>query len=130
MPRIHFIAMITIMFLGGYTNNNAMAVGLRGHNNNGNDDDLGEADDYYESGCPLDTPAMGSHCESSSYGEEDDDEGTPDLCYFNFVKTPGPSPEEDNFVPSIACSCNDGRWQCNVAPEYLQALTEATFGLH
>ncbi|KAG7337176.1 hypothetical protein IV203_017379 [Nitzschia inconspicua] len=117
--------MITIMFLGVYTNT-AMAVGLRGH---GIDDDLGEADDDYESGCPSDTPATGSHCESSSYGEEDDDECT-DLCYFNFVKTPGPSPEEDNFVPSIACSRNDGRWQCNVAPEYLQALTEATFGLH
>ncbi|KAG7369392.1 hypothetical protein IV203_032135 [Nitzschia inconspicua] len=78
----------------------------------------------------LKTPATGSICESSDYGEDDDEDS--DLCYFNFVKTPGPSPEENNFVPSIACSCsnNDGRWQCNVAPEYLQALTEASFGLH
>ncbi|KAG7346119.1 hypothetical protein IV203_005187 [Nitzschia inconspicua] len=119
MPRIHFIAMITIMFLGVYTNT-AMA-GLRGHRN----EDLVEQEDDYEFGCPLDTPATGSSCESSSYDVEESN-----FCYFNFVKTPGPSPEENNFVPSIACSCNDDRWECNVAPEYLQALTEATFGLH
>ncbi|KAG7346122.1 hypothetical protein IV203_005190 [Nitzschia inconspicua] len=124
MPRIHFIAMIAIMFLGVYTNA-AMAtgvVGLRG----GQGNDLEEADEY-EIGCPLDIPATGSSCESSRYEDEEIEES--ELCYFNFVKTPGPSHEENNFVPSIACSCNDDRWECNVAPEYLKALAEATFGL-
>ncbi|KAG7369393.1 hypothetical protein IV203_032136 [Nitzschia inconspicua] len=113
--------MTTINFLVVYTST-SMAVGLRGH---GNDDFVLQEPDDYESRCPLETPATGSICESNIYGGENSD-----LCYFNFVKTPGPSTEENNFVPSIACSCNndDRRWQCNVASEYLQALTEATFG--
>jgi hypothetical protein len=68
--------------------------------------------------CPTETPRNGSPCQLP---EEET------VCYFNFVKTPGPSPEENNFVPSISCSCSlEQQWECTVAPEYLKALVHAT----
>lgn len=91
---------------------------------------MAEADDF-EFECPLVLPIPGSSCESIEYeddGEEYEDDEDEDVCYFNFVKTPGPSPEENDFVPSIACSCNDDRWKCGIAPEYLRALAAATSG--
>jgi hypothetical protein len=71
--------------------------------------------------CPTETPAMGTKCQVVN----DDESAT---CYFNFVKTPGPSPDLNNFVPSISCSCRNEHWECGVAPEYLKALVEASSG--
>jgi hypothetical protein len=113
MPRIHFIAMIALIFLGISTN--TAAAGIRGQI---------ELLEDYKLECPLEIPANGSDCESV----EEEKDGKPEACYFNFVKTPGPSPEENNFVPSIACSCNDDTWVCGVAPEYLKALSQAMSG--
>jgi hypothetical protein len=67
--------------------------------------------------CPTETPRNGSHCNVP----------VEITCYFNFVKSPGTSPNESNFVPSISCSCSlEGQWECTVAPEYLMALVYAT----
>ena len=70
--------------------------------------------------CPTDAPLSGSECQPPA-------DGTP--CFFNFVKTPGPSPEENNFVPSISCTCgSESQWECGVAPEYIKALTQSISG--
>jgi hypothetical protein len=71
--------------------------------------------------CPTETPAIGSRCQVA-----DEDESP--TCYFSFVKTPGPSQDINNFVPSISCSCPNSHWDCGIAPEYLKALVEAASG--
>jgi hypothetical protein len=108
---VQFIAAIAIIF-SGLTTKTADAL-LRG----------GYASVQTSRGfeCPTETPAIGSTCHSV-----DEDESP--TCYFNFVKTPGPSPDESNFLPSISCSCRNVQWECDIAPEYLKALVETASG--
>jgi hypothetical protein len=108
--RIHFIEIVAIIFFAISTNK--ADASLRG---------LPTVEAFPRFECPTETPAIGTSCQ---FG--DDDESA--TCYFNFVKTPGPSPELNNFVPSISCSCRNEHWECGVAPEYLKALVEAASG--
>jgi hypothetical protein len=108
---VQFIAAFAIIFSGLTTN--IADASLRGR------DTSMQTPRRFE--CPTETPAIGSTCQSV----EEDESPT---CYFNFVKTPGPSPDISNFLPSISCSCRNVQWECDIAPEYLKALVEAASG--
>jgi hypothetical protein len=108
---VQFIAALAIIFSGLTSTTDAS---LRGR------DTSVQTHRRFE--CPTETPVIGSTCHSVDVKDESP------TCYFNFVKTAGPSPDESNFLPSIACSCRNVQWECDIAPDYLKALVEAASG--